>query len=375
MASTLDDMRLKLDSSYGELEQKTRELSSLLSVSEILTSTQDLASLLNVVLAKAVEVIPGADGGGLLLQRGGNGDLSMYTAGKPNKNAPPADSLAGIVDFPKNLKSVDGEQGGSGRISKQATDVARLDPRVKSHIVANVSHRDRDIGCIVMINTSDPAAFADSDQRLLQGIADYTAIAIERAQLARQAEDSRAVYEADRLRSQFISSVSHELRSPLTLIKGYSTSLLRKDVDWKDSEKREFLQVIDQKTDVLRDLIDKILQSAKLEAGAFKLEKEPLLIPKLARKLVQDTEFAVKKHKFNVDFSASFPVVEADVKCVEQVLRNLVQNAVKYSPEGSEILIAGQCGRKRHSCQRRGPRDWDFSGGPDKSLRTLLSSR
>ena len=91
----------------------------------------------------------------------------------------------------------------------------------------------------------------------------------------------------------------------------------------------------------MRDLIDKLLLSAKLEAGALKLEKEPVLIPRLARKVVEDTALRVKKHKFTLEFAPSFPVVEADIRCMEQVLRNLVENAIKYSPEGGEIIIAG----------------------------------
>ena len=193
-----------------------------------------------------------------------------------------------------------------------------------------------------MVSFKDTQAFSESDRRLLQAIADYIAITIERTQLTQEAEEARALYEADRLRSQFISSVSHELRTPLTLIKGYSTSLLRQDVSWDEESQQEFLQIIDEKTDELRDLIDKLLQSAKLEAGALKLEKEPLLIPRLAQKVVEDTALKVKKHKFTLEFAPSFPVVEADVRCMEQVLRNLAENAIKYSPEGGEIIIAGE---------------------------------
>lgn len=192
-----------------------------------------------------------------------------------------------------------------------------------------------------MVNMSEYHAFSDSDLRLLQAIADYIAIAVERSRLTRQAEEARAIYEADRLRSELISSVSHELRSPLTLIKGYSTSLLRHDVKWDERDTREFLRVIDEKTDVLRDLIDKLLQSAKLEAGALRLEKEPVLVTQLARKLMREADLNAKQHVFSLDFPASFPVVEADVRCIEQVLRNLIQNAVKYSPDGSEIVVKG----------------------------------
>jgi len=136
--------------------------------------------------------------------------------------------------------------------------------------------------------------------------------------------------------------VSHELRTPLTIIKGYATSLLRQNVSWDKETQQEFLRLIDEKTDELRDLIDKILQSAKLEAGALKLEKEPVLLPRLARKVTEESVQRAKKHKFSLEFPQAFPVVEADPRCIEQVIRNLVENAIKYSPEGGEITIAGE---------------------------------
>jgi K+-sensing histidine kinase KdpD len=193
-----------------------------------------------------------------------------------------------------------------------------------------------------MLSFRDTKAFSESDRHLVQAIADYIAISIERNQLTKEAEEARALHEADRLRSQIIYSVSHELRTPLTLIKGYSTSLLRQDASWEEETQREFLQIIDEKTDELRDLIDKLLQSAKLEAGALRLEKEPVLIPRLAQKVVDDIAPRAKNHKFTLEFAPSFPVIEADVRCMEQVLRNLTENAVKYSPEGSEVIIAGE---------------------------------
>jgi len=192
------------------------------------------------------------------------------------------------------------------------------------------------------VSFKDAEAFSESDRLLLQAIADYTAIVIEKSQLTKEAEEARALHEADRLRSQFISSVSHELRTPLTLIKGYATSLLRQNVSWDENTQREFLLVIDEKTDELRDLIDKLLLSAKLEAGALKLEKEPLLISRLAQKIVEEIGPRAKKHKFTIKFAPSLPVIEADVRCIEQVLRNLIENAIKYSPEGGKIVISGE---------------------------------
>ncbi len=341
LAQTLDDMRVKLKTSYGDLEQKTAELASLLSVSEILTSASDLPDLLDAVVAKAVEIIAGSDAGVLLLEDAGPDGLRVQCVVGLDKEPLDGFVYQPAAESPEPAKS----RGATKDMAEEAAGAflryGELASRVRSSINAGVVHRNRYRGSLIMMSFKDSRAFSDSDGRLLQTIADYIAIAIERAQLTREAEEAHALHEADRLRSQFISSVSHELRTPLTLIKGYSTSLLRKNVTWDRETQREFLQIVDEKTDELRDLIDKLLQSAKLEAGALKLEKEPVLVPRLARKVVEDLALRLKNHRVNVDFPPAFPVVEADQRLVEQVLRNLVENAIKYSPEGGEIIIAG----------------------------------
>lgn len=348
LSQSLDDMRVKLKTSYDELEQKTRELSSLLSVSEILTSTLSMPGLFDAIVAKAVEIISGADCGMLVLQRVGSDApilqcaVGMDFLGLDKKSL--SSQMVRLVGEPSPESVPEGE------VRKDTVDEAvtalleavPLRSHARSSISAEVFHRSRHIGSILMISLRDARAFSESDRRLLQAIADGIALAVERSQLAKEAEEARALHEADRLRAQLISSVSHELRTPLTLIKGYSTSLLRKDVTWDTETQGEFLQIIDEKTDELRDLIDKILQSAKLEAGALKLEKEPLLIPRLAQKVVEEISPRSRKHRFTLEFPPTFPVVEADVRCIEQVLRNLVENAVKYSPAGGKVSVEGE---------------------------------
>ncbi len=345
LAQTFDDMRIKLGASYSELEQRTKELSSLLSVSEILTSTPDLSLLLDAVVAKAVEIISGADGGILLLQSADHGGLLVQSAVGLDKEALSQFVFTSGDELSSGVITESADNGRNDMLKVVVTALLQtgdLRLRGKSSICADVFHRNRHIGSLILVSFKDANAFSESDHRLLHAIADDIAIAIERAQLTKEAEEARALHEADRLRSEFISSVSHELRTPLTLIKGYSTSLLRQDASWDEETQREFLQTIDEKTDELRDLIDKLLQSAKLEAGALKLEKEPVLIPRLARKVVEEIASRAKKHDFALDFTSSFPVVEADVRCMEQVLHHLIENAIKYSPKGGKIAIAGK---------------------------------
>lgn len=348
LSQTLDDMRLKLKASYGELQQKTQELSSLLSVSDILSSTIDLSRLFDAVVARAVEVIPGTDGGALLLYSVDYGGLIVQSAIGPEKGVfPQIIATSNDQIHTQSIPEVDSANGKN--IVKEAIanfiNSEQFQSKIRDFICSDVLERNRIMGSLILVSFKESQVFSESDHRLLQAITDGIGIAIERAQLTEEAEEARALYEADRLRSQFISSVSHELRTPLTLIKGYSTSLLRQDVHWHEKTQREFLQIVDEKTDELRDLIDKLLQSAKLEAGAVKLEKEPLLMPHLAKKVVEDITPRAKKHKFSLEFTRSFPVIEADIRCIEQVIRNLVENAVKYSPDGGEIKISGEAMR------------------------------
>ncbi|MDO8491309.1 MAG: ATP-binding protein [Dehalococcoidia bacterium] len=345
LGRTFDEMRLKLKTSYEETQQRTRELSSLLTVTEILASSPDLSSLLQAVVAKAVEVIPAASSGALLLKDAKDGSFVVRAVSGPDM-AP----LSRVVPGP-------GAGGPECLIPGQANEGIRIQARemcsaflrasgaglkARSAVCAPVVRQAECVGGIVVVSLRDDAAFSEPDVRLLQAIADNIAMAIEKAQLTGEAEQARAWREADRLKSQFISSISHELRTPLASIKGYSTSLLRQDVSWDEVTQREFLQIIDEKTDELRDLIDKLLLMARVEAGALKLETEPLLMPRLAQKVVQEAAPRTAKHEFAIDFPPNFPVLEADVRYIEQVLRNLVENAIKYSPDGGRIAVSGE---------------------------------
>ncbi len=161
----------------------------------------------------------------------------------------------------------------------------------------------------------------------------------------REAEEAKARSEAERLKSQFISAMSHELRTPLTSIKGCATSLLREDVDWDKPTTKEFLGTISQKADELNAMIDKLLQTTKIEGGAIKLDKEPVAIARLAAKVIKDNALRSLGHQLSSDFPLDIPVVEADSHYIERVLHNLVENAIKYSPNGGKIRVSGNVGR------------------------------
>ncbi len=147
--------------------------------------------------------------------------------------------------------------------------------------------------------------------------------------------------QAEELKSTFISIISHELKTPVALIKGYVSTLRREDARWDRAIVQDSLKVIEDETDRLASLIDNLLDASRLQADRTKLNRTDACIPDMARKLVQRLQVQSDKHKIRVEFPSDFPIILADENRIQQVLSNLIGNAIKYSPEG-EIRISGQ---------------------------------
>ena len=148
--------------------------------------------------------------------------------------------------------------------------------------------------------------------------------------------------ELDRLKSQLLSTVSHELRTPLASIKGFATTLLRQDVAWEDDTRREFLAIIDEESDRLSELIGNLLDMARVEAGTLRVEPEPTNLRPIVTETVGTFRLMTSQHQFQVKMPRNLPRIMADPRRVRQVLRNLVENAVKYSPAGGPIVVTVQ---------------------------------
>lgn len=148
--------------------------------------------------------------------------------------------------------------------------------------------------------------------------------------------------EAEELKSTFISVISHELKTPVALIKGYVGTLRRDDAVWDRSIVEDSLQVIEEEADRLTELIEDLLDASRLQAGALKINQIEMFLDQCARRIVDRFRTQTEKHTFTVDFPENFPVILGDEDRLEQVLSNLISNAIKYSPEGGEILVTGQ---------------------------------
>ena len=194
---------------------------------------------------------------------------------------------------------------------------------------------------VIQLEHRHRGAYDGSDERILASLANQAAIAVENVHLFEEAAKVTALRELDRLKSELLSTVSHELRTPLASIKGYAGTLLRSDVEWDDETRREFLQIIDEESDRLSELIEDLLQMSQIEAGTLRIDPQPLRIPRMAQRVVKRARSSSERHSFTLLFPPDFPEVQADSRRIEQVLRNLVENAVKYSPDGGTVTVRG----------------------------------
>ncbi|HEY65714.1 MAG TPA: PAS domain S-box protein [Caldilineae bacterium] len=147
--------------------------------------------------------------------------------------------------------------------------------------------------------------------------------------------------EAEEMKTTFISIISHELKTPVALIKGYATTLAREDAHWDEETLREGLRVIEEESDRLNSLIDNLLDASRIQAGVLKLDLGDVNIPQLVHQVVERFSTQTDRHQFEVDFPDDYPIVLADEERLRQVLNNLISNAIKYSPDGGVIRVGG----------------------------------
>ena len=146
----------------------------------------------------------------------------------------------------------------------------------------------------------------------------------------------------EQMKSDFVSTVSHELRTPLTSIYGFAETLMRSDVDFADLERATFLRYIASESERLIQIVDDLLNVARLEAGTLAVSVEPVAVAEAAREAAAAAETHAHGQRFAVDVVPGNLVVSADREKLTQVLANLLDNAVKYSPEGGTITLSAR---------------------------------
>ncbi|MET8543196.1 sensor histidine kinase KdpD [Kitasatospora sp. NPDC004799] len=174
-----------------------------------------------------------------------------------------------------------------------------------------------------------------ADRRLLGAFAAQAAVVLERRRLAREAAEARREAEGNRIRTALLAAVSHDLRTPLAGIKASVTSLRAADVDWDPEDEAELLAGIEAGADRLDHLINNLLDMSRLQTGTV----TPLIQETDLDEVVPYALGGVPPESVRLEVPETLPMVRADGGLLERSLANLVENAVKYSPDGVKVLV------------------------------------
>jgi K+-sensing histidine kinase KdpD len=209
-------------------------------------------------------------------------------------------------------------------------------------VAAPVTAGDNRYGVLVIEALRPHRQFSREDLSFVQMLADLVALAIDRDRLRARADAVREARRAEHMRSEVMATLSHELRMPLATIKGYTSALLMDEFAWSDEKGKEFLGLIEEACDDMEGMLQDILDSSLIEVDQLNLQPEPIRLPPLVREVSAEVQHRSAAHHLVVDFPADFPIVEADPRWTKQVFRNILDNAVKYSPQGGLVVIKGE---------------------------------
>ena len=195
----------------------------------------------------------------------------------------------------------------------------------------------------------EPQRFDQIEQRRrVDAFAAQMALAVERAMLAHETGKARREIEAEQLRSSLLSSVSHDLRTPLAVITGSTSTLLQGGSGISDSTRQDLLKTVLEEAEHLNRLIRNLLDMTRLESGAVKVKKEWLPLEELVGAALNRVDSRLTGREVHVDLLRELPLVPCDAVLIEQVLINLLENAAKYSSgpiditatvRGTEVVV------------------------------------
>ncbi len=175
------------------------------------------------------------------------------------------------------------------------------------------------------------------ERRLLDALADQAAVAIERISLVRGLAEARVQAESDRLRAALLTSISHDLRTPLASIIGTVSSLRRYADKYDAADRDELLATLESEAERLNRFVGNLLDMTKLESGMIDMKLDLADVAEIIGAALERTASVLARHQIKVSVAPDLPMLRLDPTLFEQVLFNLLDNAAKYSPAGSRI--------------------------------------
>jgi two-component system sensor histidine kinase KdpD len=195
------------------------------------------------------------------------------------------------------------------------------------------------VGLISLVRHPQAAPLTAADDRLLSAVGNQLALAIERTRLREEAAEAEILRRTDELKTALLNTVSHDLRTPLSSIIASAGSLLQQDVQWTEDERRDFARAIEEEGERLNRLVGNLLDLSRIQAGSLVPKRGWYDLSALVDDVLGRLRFATSRHRLVVGLEAELPPVFLDYVFIDEVLANLIENAAKYTPPGSEIAI------------------------------------
>jgi two-component system, OmpR family, sensor histidine kinase KdpD len=301
-------------------ERREERTAALYALSRELASTRGLQPLLDIAIRHVIEVFGGR---AVIMMPGADGRLE-----------PRADMLA-----PFSLDPNDRAVAQWAYDHRQPAGTG-TDNVPGAQMLCVPLSASRGVVGVLGMRLADPHAFDAPELRhLLDTLSSQIALAIERALLAEEAQTAELGIESERLRNTLLSSLSHDLRTPLASICGGIGSLLEREAAFDAGARRELLETVHEEAERLSRLVQNLLEMTRLESGAVKVRKEWHPIEEVVGAVLTRFSARLVDRDIVTRLPDDLPLVPIDDVLIEQVLINLVDNAIKYTPSGSPIEV------------------------------------
>ena len=325
----------------AEVAMREQDRTALLyDLNTALISDVTLDAILATIVASVVQIY-GARTGRILLP---NPDGRLEERARFPASATPQIDRQSLAMA--SLVMEKGRPAGRSRSERRViTPSTVLRPSDADVLFLPIAAAERRIGVLEVVGRPGGGRFATEDEQLLETFAAQAALALERTRLTRVAAEASALAESDALKSALLASLSHDLRTPLAVIKASSSSLLDSSVAWDADSRSEFLLAIDEETDRLARMVDNLLDLTRIEGGTLHPDKSWYDIAELVADVANRPAVRSPDHPLRVDIQPDLPLVCFDYVKIAQVLVNLIENAVKYTPPGTPIVVTARAAR------------------------------
>jgi len=222
-----------------------------------------------------------------------------------------------------------GEPAGLGSDTLPANEAAYLPLRSAQSV----------LGVLALLPANPRRVLLPEQFHLLETFAGQIAIALERAHLAEQAQHAQVEAETEGLRNALLASISHDLRTPLAVIAGASSSLAERGERLAPQERKALAASIFEQSRQMSELVGNVLEMTRLEAGVIALNRDWHAFGEITGSVLRRLEARLESHPVQIDLPMDLPLVRIDAALIEQVLANLLENAVKHTPPDTRIVL------------------------------------